>query len=76
MPEPDEPTNATVSPGADLERHVVERRRDAEVVAVLDVLEPQVAGHLGDGALALVELEVGLLHAPRRWSARTRCRAR
>ena len=31
----------------DLERHVVERRRDAEVVAVVDVLEPQVAGHLG-----------------------------
>ncbi len=25
LPEPDEPTNATVSPAADLERHVVER---------------------------------------------------
>ena len=47
---------------SDLERHVVERRRDAEVVAVLHVLEPQVARHLGHRALALVELEVGLLH--------------
>ena len=62
LPEPDEPDERDRLARSDLERHVVERRRDAEVVAVLDVLEPHVAGDLGHRALALVELEVGLLH--------------